>query len=68
MREYISDCKILSNVSFVTLKPDLRITSPFLSFTSVFVYLPIISSAETNENNKEEDDLEIPAFLRRQKN
>ena len=23
---------------------------------------------ETNENNKEEDDLEIPAFLRRQKN
>ena len=26
------------------------------------------SSAETSENNKEEDDLEIPAFLRRQKN
>ena len=28
----------------------------------------IISSAETNESNKEDDDLEIPAFLRRQKN
>ena len=27
-----------------------------------------ISSAETNESNKEDDDLEIPAFLRRQKN
>ena len=26
------------------------------------------SSAETIEDNKEEDDLEIPAFLRRQKN
>ena len=26
------------------------------------------SSAETSENNKDEDDLEIPAFLRRQKN
>ena len=26
------------------------------------------SSLEVNENNKEEDDLEIPAFLRRQKN
>jgi cell division protein FtsZ len=26
------------------------------------------SSTETSENNKEEDDLEIPAFLRRQKN
>jgi len=26
------------------------------------------SSLEANENNKEEDDLEIPAFLRRQKN
>ena len=26
------------------------------------------SSIEANENNKEEDDLEIPAFLRRQKN
>ena len=26
------------------------------------------SSIESNENNKEEDDLEIPAFLRRQKN
>ena len=28
----------------------------------------ISSSIESNENNKEEDDLEIPAFLRRQKN
>jgi len=27
-----------------------------------------LSSLEANENNKEEDDLEIPAFLRRQKN
>ena len=26
------------------------------------------SSPELNENNEEEDDLEIPAFLRRQKN
>ena len=26
------------------------------------------SSTETNENNKDEEDLEIPAFLRRQKN
>ena len=26
------------------------------------------ASVETIENNKEEDDLEIPAFLRRQKN
>ena len=25
-------------------------------------------STETNENNSEDDDLEIPAFLRRQKN
>ena len=47
------------------------ITVAFLPIIAVFLTLVLtgqFSSAETNENNKDEDDLEIPAFLRRQKN
>ena len=62
---FLKDCKFLFFVTIFLLINLIFFSQPTLSETENSNPDDLLSS---NENEDEEDDLEIPAFLRRQKN